>query len=106
MTLQLAVEDYVADDPAKEVLRRPLFGMHRTVWPDDTSVEFHLPHGEWIRLLRDHGFEIERLVEIQAPPVAVDNAKYTHVTADLARKWPSEEAWTARKHGLVSRAVA
>ena len=99
LIMQLAVEEYVKDDPAKESIKRPLFGMHRTVWPDDTSVEFHLPHGEWIRLLREHGFEIERLVEIQAPPDAVDSAKYSYVTADWARKWPSEEVWVGRKRG-------
>ncbi len=97
--MQLAVEERVADDPAKERLQRPLFGMHRTVWPDDTSVEFHLPHGEWIRLLRENGLEIERLVEIRAPADAVDSAKYSYVTADWARKWPSEEVWIARKGG-------
>ena len=97
LIMQLAVEEYVKDDPAKESLKRPLFGMHRTVWPDDTSVEFHLPHGEWIRLLREHGFEIERLVEIQAPPDAVDSPEHSYVTADWARKWPSEEVWVARK---------
>ncbi len=97
LLMQLTVEAYVKDDPAKAALRRPLFGMHRTVWPDDTAVEFHLPHGEWIRLLREHGFEIERLVEIQAPPDAVDSEKYSFVTADWARQWPSEEAWVVRK---------
>jgi SAM-dependent methyltransferase len=99
LIMQLAVEAYVKDDPAKEALQRPLFGMYQTIWPDDTSVEFHLPHGEWIRLLRDSGFEIERLVEIQAPPDAVDSARYSHVTAEWARKWPSEEAWVVRKRG-------
>jgi SAM-dependent methyltransferase len=99
LILQLCVEELEADDPAKEQLRRPLFGLHRTVWPDDTSVEFHLPHGEWIRLLREHGFDIERLVEIQAPADAVDSVKHSYVTADWARKWPSEEAWVARKRG-------
>ena len=97
LILQLCVEELEANDPAKERLRRPLFGLHRTVWPDDTSVEFHLPHGEWIRLLREHDFDIERLVEIQAPADAVNSDKYTHVTADWARRWPSEEAWVARK---------
>ena len=71
--------------------------MHRTVWADDTSVEFHLPHGAWITLLRETDFEIERLVEIQAPADAVDSAKYTYVTADWARKWPSEEVWVAAR---------
>jgi len=97
LILQLAVEERVANDPAKERLLRPLFGMHQVIWPDDTSVEFHLPHGEWIRLLRESGFEIERLVEIQAPAGAVDSAKFSFVTADWARKWPSEEVWIARK---------
>lgn len=97
LVLTLCVEEFEANDPAKERLQRPMFGLHRVVWPDDTSVEFHLPHGVWIDLLRAHGFEVERLVEIQAPPDAVDSPKYTFVTADWARKWPSEEAWIARK---------
>jgi SAM-dependent methyltransferase len=95
--LQLAVEEREADDPAKERLLRPLFGMHRVVWPDDTAVEFHLPHGEWIRVLRENGFEVERLIELQAPADAVDNRNHSFVTADWARKWPSEEVWVARK---------
>ena len=99
LLMQLAVEEYVKDDPAKASLRRPLFDMYRTIWPDDTSVEFHLPHGAWIRLLRDSGFDIERLVEIQAPADAVDNASHSHVTAHWARQWPSEEVWVVRKRG-------
>ncbi len=97
--LQLAVEEFEENDPAKETLQRPMFGMHRTVWPGDTSVEFHLPHGEWIRLLREHGFEIERLAEIQAPLDATKSSRYTFVTAEWAHKWPSEEAWLTRKRG-------
>jgi SAM-dependent methyltransferase len=95
--LQLTVPDLEADGPAGTELLRPYFGMHRIVWPDDTSVEFHLPHGEWIRLLRDTGFEVERLVEIQAPEGATGEKRWTFVTADWARKWPSEEAWVALK---------
>jgi SAM-dependent methyltransferase len=95
----LCVEEDEANDPAKETLLRPLFGMHKTIWPTDTSVEFHLPHGEWIALLRASGFDVERLVEVRAPDTAVDGAIYTWVTADWARKWPSEEAWVARKRG-------
>lgn len=97
--LHLCVEEDEANDPAKAILQRPQFGMYRTTWVGDTSVEFHLPHGEWIRLLRQNGFEIERLVEIRAPADAVNSARYTHVTADWARKWPSEEAWVVRKRG-------
>jgi SAM-dependent methyltransferase len=95
--LSLCVEELEENDPAKAALRRPLFGMHRITWPFDTSVEFHLPHGAWIDLLRANGFEIERLVEIQAPPDAVDSAAYSFVSAEWARQWPSEEAWIVRK---------
>jgi hypothetical protein len=47
-------------------------------------------------VLRANGFEIERLVEIQAPPDAETHGRYDFVTADWARKWPSEEIWAAR----------
>jgi len=95
--LQLTVPDLEADGPAGTELLRPYFGMHRMVWPDDTSVEFHLPHGEWIRLLRANGFEVERLVEVQVPVDAVSDEQWQFVTPEWASKWPSEEAWVARK---------
>jgi SAM-dependent methyltransferase len=82
--------------PASETLQHPQFGMHRFEWPEG-GVEFHLPHGEWIDLLRANGFEIERLIEIQAPADAETHHRYSYVTADWARKWPCEEIWAARK---------
>ena len=97
--IQMTAPEHEADGPAGTELIRPYFGMHRIVWPDDGSVEFHLPHGEWIRLLRDTGFEIERLVEMQAPADAVADPRWNYVTPAWARKWPSEEAWIARKRG-------
>jgi SAM-dependent methyltransferase len=82
--------------PASETLQRPQFGMRRFEWPDG-GVEFHLPHGEWIDVLRANGFEIERLVELQAPANAQTHEYYAYVTAEWARKWPAEEIWVARK---------
>ena len=79
-----------------ETLQRPQFGMHRFAWPEG-GVEFHLGHGEWIDLLRGNGFEIERLVEIQAPADAETHEHYAYVTAEWARRWPAEELWAARK---------
>jgi SAM-dependent methyltransferase len=79
-------------------LVRPQFGMYRFDWrADDGGIEFHLPHGEWIRLLRANGFEILDLIELQAPPDAVTHEFYDYVGADWARQWPSEEIWVARK---------
>ncbi len=83
---------------AQETLQRPQFGMHRFEWPEG-GVEFHLPHGDWIRLLRANRFEILDLIELQAPADAETHEYYDFVTADWARQWPSEEIWRARKHG-------
>ena len=46
------------DAPVDERLHRDHFGLHRFDWEDDQSTEFHIPHGESIRLLRSNGFEI------------------------------------------------
>jgi SAM-dependent methyltransferase len=84
----------------EERLQRPQFGMHQLDWPDnDGAVEYHIPHGEMIDLLRANGFEIERLVELQAPEGAETHWFYEYVTVDWARKWPAEEIWVARKPG-------
>ena len=83
------------DAPAGEQLVRSQFGMHR--FEGWGGVEFHLAHGDWIRLLRSQGFEIVDLVELQAPPHAKTHEYYDFVSAEWARQWPSEEIWKARK---------
>jgi SAM-dependent methyltransferase len=79
----------------EERLARPQFGMRRFEW--DGGVEFHLAHGDWIALLRAVGFDVERLVELQAPAEATDHRYYDFVGAEWARRWPAEEIWVARK---------
>lgn len=81
--------------PAEPKLIRDYFGMHRFEWPDDDSVEFHIGYGDWIRLLRDNGFEVEDLIELR--PGEEATTRYPWVTLDWARRWPSEEVWRARK---------
>jgi SAM-dependent methyltransferase len=51
-----------ADAPPGDQLIRDYFGIHRLEWSNDPSVEFHLGYGDWIRLLRANGFEIEDLI--------------------------------------------
>lgn len=80
-----------------ETLQRPLFGMYRLSWPDESGVEYHMSHGEWIRVLRAGGFEIDDLIELQAPPDAEMHGFYDYVSADWARRWPAEEIWVAHK---------
>ena len=72
----------------------------RSVWPDEPdSVEFHLSHGDWIRLLRANGFEVEDLVEIQAPEGATTT--YDWMSPEWARQWPCEEAWKVAQARLT-----
>jgi hypothetical protein len=65
-------------------------------WDDDPGVEFHLSHGDTIRLLRQSGFEVEELIELYPSNDSVES-RYPYVTLDWASKWPAEEAWIVRK---------
>ncbi len=81
--------------PAGDRLVRDYFGLHAVHLIDDRTLEFQLPHGEVIRLLRDNGFEIDDLVEIRPPDGA--HSPWPYVTLDWARRWPSEEVWKATR---------
>lgn len=79
-------------------LAQDYFGMHRFEWPDWPSVEFHLGYGDWIRLLRANGFDIEDLIEIRpAEDATLFMEDDEMVTLEWARRWPCEEVWKARK---------
>ena len=79
-----------------ERLERPQFGIYSVTWPCETGTEFHLAHGDWIRLLRCHGLEVEELIEMQAPADAETHGYYDFVSATWARQWPAEEIWVVR----------
>ncbi len=85
------------DEPADDRLKNDYFGMDRFETAFDDSVNFHLGHGDWIRLLRRNGFEIDDLVELRPGDDATTN--YDFVTLEWARRWPSEEVWKVRKVG-------
>jgi SAM-dependent methyltransferase len=76
--------------------------LHRSYWElgrmyfGEGTMDFQVPHGEWIRLLGDHGFVVEDLIELRPP----DGATTTYddfVPDDWARRWPAEQIWRARK---------
>ncbi len=92
LTLCMPDEDGV---PADRYLRRSYFDMHRFEWPDDGAVEFHLGYGDWIRLLRRYGLEIEDLIELRPPEGA--STDYVYAPVEWARRWPSEQVWKARR---------
>jgi SAM-dependent methyltransferase len=87
-------EEAAVDTPASEQLERPYFGLHRLDWLDG-SVNFNLGYGDWIRVLRANGFEIDDMIEIQPPEGATTS--FPIVTPQWARQWPSEEIWKAHK---------
>jgi SAM-dependent methyltransferase len=80
-----------------ERLVRPQLGADRRYeWPDEQpAVEFHLGHGEMLRVLRASGFVVEDLVELGAPPDAEGTLFF--VPAEWAKRWPHEEIWRARR---------
>jgi len=80
---------------ASDRLQRDAFGLYRMTWSDSPGVEFHLSHGDWIRLLRASGFELEELIEVRPPADAA--TRFSHVSVEWARRWPCEEIWKARR---------
>ena len=85
--------------PVGQTLLRPLRGLSRIDWPGEDGVEYGLSHGDWLRLLRRHGFALLDLVELYAPDGAKRHARYDHVTPEWAALWPAEELWVARLTG-------
>jgi SAM-dependent methyltransferase len=88
----------IEDDPdatATPTLVKPYFGLHRVEYSDDDAVEFHLPHGEMIRLLRECGFDLEELIEVR--PAEDNVTSYKWINLEWALQWPCEEIWRARK---------
>jgi SAM-dependent methyltransferase len=79
---------------AQDRLLRAQRGSHRIQWPGG-GVEYHPGHGDWIRMLRSAGFEVEALHELYAPTEATSPDYYEIATAEWARSWPAEDLWVA-----------
>jgi len=87
----------LTDDPPNEhQLVRDYFGMRRFEWPDDEGVDFHLGYGEWIRVFRENGLEVEDLIQLEAPAEGPET-RFEWMNRAWAHRWPSEEIWKARK---------
>jgi len=82
------------DERVHPALSRDYFGLHELDYGD--VVTYELPYGEWIRLFRASGLDVEDLIE----PLPAENATSTYwseAERDWARRWPSESIWKARK---------
>jgi SAM-dependent methyltransferase len=85
------------EGPTSDTLQRPQLGLHRLEWTEpEHEIEFHLGHGDWVRVLRANGFDLLDLVELFATENTPEHTYYTY-SAGWARKWPWEEIWRARK---------
>ncbi|HSI96829.1 MAG TPA: class I SAM-dependent methyltransferase, partial [Gaiellaceae bacterium] len=80
---------------AGDRLVREYFASPAMEFPEDGVVEFHLTHGQWVRILRKCGFVLDDLVEVRPPHGA--KPRFDFVSVEWARRWPSEEIWIARK---------
>jgi SAM-dependent methyltransferase len=85
--------------PLTERLEADYFGMHRFDWreaaDDPGGIEFNLTTSDWVKLFRDTGFEI---LDFREPrPAAGGSEVNYYVTADWARRWPSEQVWKLRR---------
>jgi SAM-dependent methyltransferase len=85
-----------SDEPAGETLVRPQLGLGRIEWPDPDGTDFHQPHGERLKLLRDTGFDVEALHELYAPEGPAGEVRY-YMPRGWAQRWPCEEVWVARR---------
>ncbi|MBA2360644.1 MAG: class I SAM-dependent methyltransferase [Actinobacteria bacterium] len=82
----------------EERLMRSQADLGRIEWPgENEGVNYHLTHGEWIRVLRANGLAVEALHERLAPDDAEDHGYYDFMPADWARRWVAEEVWVATK---------
>ncbi|MDQ3822517.1 MAG: class I SAM-dependent methyltransferase [Actinomycetota bacterium] len=92
----LAILCATDDGGTSETLQRPQRGLHRLDWEDERTTEFHLGHGDWVRLLTANGFELRDLVELYAGEDTPDHTYYAW-SREWAERWPWEEIWRARR---------
>ena len=80
-------------------LERDYFGLGRLDWRDAVDepggIEFNLPISSWMRLFDDIGFDVIDYIEVRAPESATGPNET--VTADWAKRFPSEQVWRLRK---------
>ena len=63
---------------------------------EEGTVDWVLPPGEWMRVLRGNGFEVEGLLELTAAAGATTTYD-EFAPPKWARRWPAEWIWKARR---------
>ena len=80
-------------DRVGERLARDYFGMRK--WDHD-SVDFMLPYGEWIRVFRRNGLDVEDLIELR-PSARARTTYGFYAPLAWARRFPAENLWVLRR---------
>jgi SAM-dependent methyltransferase len=90
---------YLAWDAAKDRITRRLTRTYDDLGRQDFgsgTIDWVLGPGEWVRLLRAHGFEIEDLRELR-PAEGMTTTYGEFAPPSFARRWPVEWIWTTRR---------
>jgi SAM-dependent methyltransferase len=90
---------YLTWDDAKEAQTRKLqidYGRLGRMELQEGTIDWVLPPGGWIKVLRANGFEVEDLVELCARPDATTSYA-DFAPPKWARRWPAEWIWRARR---------
>ena len=102
--LMLCSPDTDPVEPAGTELLRPYFGMKRFEWVEDTSVDFHLGYGDWIRLLPRTASRSSGSSSFGAPePERPLQPVHTGVGASAGR--PRRSGRRARRRERLARAA-
>ena len=83
-----------ADAPSYDRLINSYFGVHQ-IDEDDGAVTFILGYGDWIRLFRGCGLDIEDYIELRPPEGA--STLYDYMPAEWASRWPAEAIWVTTR---------
>ena len=83
-------------DAPETLLLRDYFGLGGLDL--ESTTEFQLTDGDWVRLFRRNGFTIETLLELRPPEAAVTTF-WEPEAYDWARRWPAEQIWRVRREG-------
>jgi ubiquinone/menaquinone biosynthesis C-methylase UbiE len=85
-------------NPKTEKIEQTLHGDYFRMRSDtyEESIQFQLPYGEWIRLFRTHGLEVEELIHLRPSPRATTSYD-DYIDLEWARRWPAEDLWRVRK---------
>jgi SAM-dependent methyltransferase len=65
------------------------------------TIDWALPPGAWVRVLRANAFDIEDLVEL-VPPESATTTYESFAPPKWARRWPAEWIWKARRRAVSS----